>query len=117
MSDGHEGYYGFRRKLALGYLALGALLIGLLVWKTVSNYRAERAAAVSVTAHTASAMAAHVAELIEAVDQPLESSARAIKALGNLPLTPEIVKPMLAASSLASDSRFGCCLLTPKAAV
>lgn len=106
MSDGHEGYYGFRRKLALGYLALGALLIGLLVWKTVSNYRSERAAAVSVTAHSARAMAAHVAELIEAVDQPLQSSARAIESLGTLPLTPEIVKPMLAASPLASDSRF-----------
>ena len=106
MSDGHESYYAFRRKLALGYLALGALLIGLLVWKTISAYRAERAAAVSVTAHSASAMAAHVAELIDAVDQPLESSARAIAALGALPLSPETVKPMLAASSLASDSRF-----------
>ena len=106
MSEEHQGYYRFRRKLALGYLALGALLIGILAWKTVSAYRAERISAISVTAQSASAMAAHVTELIDAVDQPLKDSARAIAALGALPLTPENVTPMLATSSLALDSRF-----------
>lgn len=100
------GYLRFRRKLFIGYGALLALLIALLGWKTYNGHRAERQAAMAVTSHSASAMAAHVAELADAIDQPLASSATAIAALGKVPLTPAIVKPMLAASFLASDSRF-----------
>lgn len=100
------GFKKFRRKLLLGYGALFALLVALLAWKTISAGRTERQAAIAVTSHSASAMAAHVTELADAIDQPLSNSASAIAALGQSPLTPAIVKPMLAASFLASDSRF-----------
>ena len=104
--DGQNAGYGrFRRKLALGYGGLGLLLIVLLVWKTVAAYQTEREAAVAITAHSASAIAAHVTELIDAVEQPLTSSAQAIAALGEAPLTAELVRPMLATSRL-SDSRY-----------
>ena len=96
----------FRRKLVLGYGGLGILLIALLVWKTVAAYEAEREAAVSITTHSASAMAAHVTELLDAVELPLSRSAEAIAALGEAPLTAALVRPMLATSSLASDSRY-----------
>lgn len=50
-------------------------------------------------------MAAHVGEIIDAVDQSLRLSASGISALDDGALTPAAVLPLLAASSRASDSR------------
>lgn len=99
-------YRRFRRKLVVGYFALCALLVGLLVWKMDSAYRADRKATIALTQNSARAMAAHVQELVEAVDQPLRRSAEAIAWLPKGKITPESVEPLLAASSRASDSRF-----------
>lgn len=99
-------YRRFRNKLIVGYLALCALLVGLLAWKMDSAYRADRKAAIALTQNNARAMAAHVQELIEVVDQPLRSSADAIAWLHKGNISPESVGPLLTASSRASDSRF-----------
>jgi diguanylate cyclase (GGDEF)-like protein len=101
-----SAFLQFRRKLVLGYLALCALLVGLLVWKMGGEYRADRKAALGLTQNSARAMAAHVRELIEVVDQPLRGSAAAISKLSSDMVTPEAVEPLLAASSRDEDSRF-----------
>jgi diguanylate cyclase (GGDEF)-like protein len=106
MGEHAAGFRNFRRKLFIGYGALLALLVALLIWKTSSADREARQMAVAVSTHSASAMAAHVAELIDAIDQPLATSAAAIGSLGRLPLTPANLRPMLANAFPASDSRF-----------
>jgi diguanylate cyclase (GGDEF)-like protein len=87
-------------------LALLSLLVALLSWKIATEYRLDREAAASVIQISSRAMAAHVQETIEAVDQPLRISALGIAALAGKPMTPEAIQPLLAASALASDSRF-----------
>jgi diguanylate cyclase (GGDEF)-like protein len=106
MSQPDAGYVRFRRKLIVGYLILCALLFALLGWKIVSGYRADRDAAVALTKNSARSMSAHVEELIDAVDQPLRIAARGIAAMAGAPMTPESIQPLLATSSLASDSRY-----------
>jgi diguanylate cyclase (GGDEF)-like protein len=105
MSEQGAGYAKFRRKLVVGYLILCALLFALLGWKIVSGYRSDRQAAAAVTKNSARAMAAHVSEIIDAVDQSLRLSASGISTLDDGALTPDTVLPLLAASSRASDSR------------
>lgn len=105
MSEHGAGYAKFRRKLVVGYLILCALLFSLLGWKIVAGYRSDRQAAAAVTKNSARAMAAHVGEIIDAVDQSLRLSALGISALDDGALTPDAVLPLLAASSRASDSR------------
>jgi len=106
MSVRNAGYFRFRRKLVIGYLILCALLFSLLGWKVASGYHADRHAATTLTQNSARAMAAHVGELIDAVDQPLRISALGISAMDGKPMTPESITPLLAASSRASDSRY-----------
>ena len=106
MSHQRDEYLRFRRKLLAGYLILCASLFALLVWKMASGYAADRAAAVALTGHSARAMAAHVNELIDAVDQPLRMSALAIGASASGPMTPKSIQALLAPSPLSSDSRF-----------
>lgn len=106
MNDRDAGYFRFRRKLFVGYLVLCSLLFSLLAWKIASGYRADRDAAVALTQLSARSMAAHVEELIAAVDQPLRASALGVAAMEGKRMTPESIQPLLAASSLASDSRF-----------
>lgn len=106
MNDQRAEYLPFRRKLLFGYLILCALLLSLLAWKMASSYSADREAAIKLTGHSARAMAAHVNEIIDAVDQPLRRSALAIAAAANEPLTAKSVLPLLAASPLSSDSRY-----------
>lgn len=106
MSDQRAGYLRFRRKLVLGYLALCALLAALLLWKIASDYHLSRESAAMVARNGARAMAAHVQELIEAVDQPLRTSAAGIGTLAGKKLAAESVRPLLASSSLGSDARF-----------
>jgi len=106
MDEQHAGYLQFRRKLVVGYIVLCALLAVLLGWKFVAGYRADRAAAVAVTENSARAMAAHVEEIIDAIDQPLRVSAQQIAAAGGKALTAQTIAPLLAASSRALDSRY-----------
>ena len=106
MNDWDAEYSRFRRKLLVGYLVLCGLLFSLLGWKIASGYHADRDAAIAVTANSARSMAAHVEELIDAVDQPLRISALGIAAMDGKPMNPASIQPLLAASSLASDSRF-----------
>lgn len=106
MSDQRAEYLRFRRKLLAGYLILCALLFSLLAWKMASGYASDRAAAVALTSHSARAMAAHVNELIDAVDQPLKTSALVIGASASGPMTPKSIQALFAASPLSSDSRF-----------
>lgn len=106
MNEQNAGYAKFRRKLMVGYLILCALLFALLGWKVVSGYRSDRQAAAAVTKNSARAMAAHVGEIIDAIDQSLRLSASGISALGDGALRPDAVLPLLAASSQASDSRY-----------
>lgn len=106
MDEQRAGYLQFRRKLVVGYAVLCALLVSLLSWKYVADYHADRNAAVALTENSARAMAAHVEEIIDAVDQPLRSSALRIAALDGKPMTAETIAPLLAASSRASDSRY-----------
>jgi diguanylate cyclase (GGDEF)-like protein len=106
MNEGRTGYAKFRRKLVVGYLVLCALLLALLSWKIFSGYRSDRDAAATSTQNSARAMAAHVGEMIDSVDQSLRLSAQGIAALGDGALTPTAVQPLLAASSRASDSRY-----------
>jgi diguanylate cyclase (GGDEF)-like protein/PAS domain S-box-containing protein len=106
MNEGRTGYAKFRRKLVVGYLVLCALLFALLSWKISSGYQADRDAAATSTQNSARAMAAHVGEMIDSVDQSLRLSAQGIAALGDGALTPAAVQPLLAASSRASDSRY-----------
>jgi diguanylate cyclase (GGDEF)-like protein len=106
MDEQRAAYVQFRRKLVVGYVVLCALLVSLLSWKYVAGYRADRAAAVALTENSARAMAAHVEEIIDAVDQPLRSSALRIAALDGRPMTAQTIAPLLAASSRASDSRY-----------
>jgi diguanylate cyclase (GGDEF)-like protein len=105
INEQSAGYAKFRRKLLVGYLVLCALLSALLAWKIVSGYRSDRAAAAATTKNNARAMAAHVGEIIDAVDQSLRLSAQGISALGDGALTPDAVRRLLAASSGALDSR------------
>jgi diguanylate cyclase (GGDEF)-like protein len=106
MSERAPGYDRFRRKLVVGYVILCALLFSLLGWKVASGYQADRHGATALTQNSARSMAAHVGELIDAVDQPLRISALGISALAGKPMTPESIKPLLAASSRASDARY-----------
>lgn len=80
MIERSEECLRFRRDLFLGYLALFSLLAALISWKVISEYRADREAAAIVTRISSRAMAAHVQEIIEAVDQPLRISAWQIAA-------------------------------------
>ncbi|WP_323144885.1 sensor domain-containing diguanylate cyclase [Massilia phyllosphaerae] len=105
IKEQNAGYTKFRRKLVVGYLILCALLFALLGWKVLSEYESDRQAAAAVTKNSARAMAAHVGEIIDAVDQSLRISASAISALDESALTPDAVLPLLAVSSQASDSR------------
>jgi diguanylate cyclase (GGDEF)-like protein len=106
MGEYDAGYLRFRRKLVVGYLILCALLFSLLGWKMASEYCSDRNAAMALTQNSARAMAAHVDELINVVDQPLRISALGISIMDGKTMTPESIKPLLAASSLASDSRY-----------
>lgn len=106
MSDRTVGYLRFRRKLLFGYLALCALLVALLGWKMSSAYRADRNAAIALTQNNARAMAAHVEEIIEVVDQPLRGFAATMSGLPNEKITPDAARSLLVAFSRASDSRF-----------
>lgn len=106
MVEQREGFYQFRRKLVVGYLVLCALLACLLGWKMAASYHADRKAAITATKDSARSMAAHVDEIIDSIDQSLISSALAISAMGDHPMTPAAIQPLLAASSRASDSRF-----------
>lgn len=106
MSNTRMGYVHFRRKLLWGYLVLCTLLLALLAWKMVAGYRSDRNEAAMLTQNSARAMAAHVEELIDAIDQPLRSSSAGIAALSGRRMTPETIQPLLAASSRASDSRY-----------
>ena len=106
MGDRSAGYFRFRRKLLVGYLILCALLASLTVWKVVSSYLADRTAATAVTQSSAGAMAAHVEEIIDSIDQPLHNSAIDISVMEGKPMKPESIQPLLAASSRTSDSRF-----------
>ena len=106
MNEHGAEYCRFRRQLLVGYLVLCGLLFSLLGWKIWAGYHADRDAAIAVTANSARSMAAHVEELIDAVDQPLRISARGIAAMDGKPMNPATIQPLLAASSLASDSRF-----------
>lgn len=99
------GYAKFRRKLVVGYFILCALLFALLGWKSVTGYRSDQQAAAAVTQNSARAMAAHVGEIIDAVDQSLRLSAQRISVLEDGSLTPKVVQPLLAASSGVSDLR------------
>ena len=105
MNEQNAGYAKFRRKLVVGYLILCALLFALLGWKVVSGYRSDRQTAAAVTKNSARAMAAHVGEIIDVVDQSLRLSASGISALDDGALTTDAVLPLLAASPQASDSR------------
>jgi len=106
MSERGAGYFRFRRKLLIGYLALCALLFSLLGWKIVSGYYADRAAAIALTQNSARAMAAHVEELIDAVDQPLRISALGIATIAGQSMSPMAIQPLLAASTRSSDARY-----------
>jgi diguanylate cyclase (GGDEF)-like protein len=106
MDEHRARFIQFRHKLVIGYVILCALLVSLLGWKFVAGYRADRAAAIGVTENSARAMAAHVEEIVDAVDQPLRSSAMRIAALAGTPLTAQAIAPLLAASSRASDARY-----------
>lgn len=106
MDEQHAGYLQFRRKLVVGYIVLCAILFALLGWKFVADYRAERAAAGAITENSARAMAAHVQEIIDAIDQPLQVSVQQIAALGDRALTAQAIAPLLAASSRESDARY-----------
>jgi diguanylate cyclase (GGDEF)-like protein/PAS domain S-box-containing protein len=106
MNERDAEYFRFRRKLLVGYLVLCGLLFSLLAWKITAGYQADRDAAIAVTENSARSMAAHVEELINAVDQPLRISALGIAGMDGKPVNPASIQPLLAASSLASDSRF-----------
>lgn len=106
MSEQSADYAKFRRKLVVGYLILCILLFALLGWKIVSGYRSDRQAGAEVTKNSARAMAAHVGEIIDVVDQSLRQSASGISALDDGASTPDAVLPLLAASSRASNSRY-----------
>jgi diguanylate cyclase (GGDEF)-like protein/PAS domain S-box-containing protein len=105
MNERVAGYAKFRRKLVVGYIILCALLFALLGWKSVTGYRSDRRAAAVATQNSARAMAAHVGEIIDAVDQSLRLSAQRISALEDGTLTPNVVQPLLATSSGVSDLR------------
>lgn len=113
MGERRMGYLRFRRKLMLGYLVLCVLLASLLAWKMAVGYRADHDAAAMVAKNSAVAMAAHVDDLIDAVDQTLQSSALAISAMPSDATSPEAVQTMLAAASQASDSRFWLIFIDP----
>lgn len=100
------GYIRFRRRVAIGYVVLCALLVSLLLWKVTASYLADRSSAVSTTRQSARAMAAHVEEIVDAIDLPLRRSVLDIAALHGKPMTPEAIQPLLAGSSRAADSRF-----------
>lgn len=106
MNGDHQGYYQFRRKLTAGYVILATLLFVLLAWKIAVERRAEKESAVAITGVTANSMGAHVAEFLDAVDQPLRASASALSVLTHNTISAETVRPILAASSMVSDSRF-----------
>ena len=106
MSNTRMGYVHFRRKLLWGYLVLCTLLLALLSWKMAAGYISDRDEAAMLTQNSARAMAAHVEELIDAIDHPLRNSVHAIAALGARRLTPESIAPLLATSTRASDSRY-----------
>lgn len=106
MTERSKDYLRFQRELALGYAGLFALLTVLLAWKVATEYRLDRDAAATMTKVSARSMAAHAQEIIETIDQQLWISARAIVGLQGKPITPEAIQPFLAASALASDSRF-----------
>lgn len=106
MNERGAGYIRFRRKLFVGYLVLCALLFSLLGWKIASGYQSDHDAALALTQNSARSMSAHVEELIDAVDQPLQISARGIAAMAGKPMSPEAIQPLLAASPRASDSRY-----------
>jgi diguanylate cyclase (GGDEF)-like protein len=99
-------YLRFRRKLVVGYVVVCTLLAALLGWKIIAGYAADHEAARTLTRNNAAAMAAHVEELVDAVDQPLRTSAASIAAMRDTRMTASAIQPLLAASSLASDSRF-----------
>lgn len=106
MNREHAGYYQFRRRLVLGYAALVILLLGLFGWKMSDAYRAQRVAAVMVATNSARAMAAHISELIDGIDEPILASVKAISALDGRALSSETVRPLLPTSTRAPDSRF-----------
>lgn len=106
MDEKRIDYLQFRRKLIVGYVVLCALLVFLLAWKMVAGYSADRANAASLTENSARAMAAHVEEIIDTIDQPLRISATRIAALSGEPLTAQTIAPLLATASVESDSRF-----------
>lgn len=106
MSNTRMGYVHFRHKLLWGYLVLCTLLLALLAWKMATGYCSDRDEAATLTQNSARAMAAHVEELINAIDQPLRSSAAGIASLDGRRMTPATIQPLLAASSRASDSRY-----------
>lgn len=106
MDGDHGGYYQFRRKLAAGYMALAILLLALLGWKIGEAERANRAADLAMTRMIAKSMAAHVAELLDATDQPLIKSAQDIGALAERDLTPAKVGALLSSAMGTADSRY-----------
>lgn len=72
----------------------------------MDKYRSERQAAVMVATNSARAMAAHVSELIDGIDEPILSSVKAISAFDQQAISSETVRALLSASSKASGSRF-----------
>jgi diguanylate cyclase (GGDEF)-like protein len=104
MSGRSAGYVRFQRQLALGYLTLFALLTGLFAWKVTAGYSFDRDSAAAATSITAKAMASHVEEMVDAIDQPLRAAERTIGAMDRRAMTPEAVERALSAS--ASNARF-----------
>ena len=106
MECDHQGYYQFRRKLAAGYFGLSLLLLALLGWKISEANRASRAADLAMAGMVAKSMAAHVAELMDAINLPLVKSAQAIGELPEQDLAPAKVGAVLSSALGTADSRF-----------
>ena len=106
MDADHRGYYQFRRKLAAGYVALATLLLVLLGWKISETHRASQAADLAMTGVLAKSMAAHVAELVDAVNLPLVKSAELIGELPERDLAPAKIGAVLSSALGTADSRF-----------
>ncbi|QJE02505.1 diguanylate cyclase [Massilia forsythiae] len=106
MEDIHRGFYQFRQKLSVGYAILAGLLVSLLAWKISQADQASRDSELAMTGVIARSMAAHVADLVEAADQPLRKCVEKIGELDASEIKPSQVGALLSSTMGTGDSRF-----------
>lgn len=106
VDDIHRGFYQFRRKLSVGYVILAGLLLTLMAWKIIEGEQSSRASELAMTGAVARSMSGHVAELVEAADQPLRECAKLIGELNDSDITASKIETLLSSRIGAGDSRF-----------